>query len=363
VTSGAISGVRIAGVACAVPASSRKVRDEEWCDAEVAEKIAKSIGISERRVAPESVCTSDLCCEAAERLLAELQWDREQISGLIFITQTPDYVLPATSYSLHHRLHLPDTAYAFDVSLGCSGYVYGLWIAASLMQTGGDKVLLLVGDTISKVASPQDQTTTFVFGDAGSATALELSPDAAPMIFEVGSDGSGEQSLIVPAGGFRYRRDEHSSLRTARENGNLRSDEDLYMDGPEVFTFTLKRVPTLVKSILKSARCEISDIDSFVFHQANVFMLSHLAKRMKIPDEKLVIAFGNYGNTSSASIPLAMVTSSLRERMTTHPTRLLLAGFGVGFSWAGAILNCGPGVFPNVIEYHSPVSAQELTRP
>ena len=360
-TTKAISGVRIAGVACAVPAASRSIRDEfQWCSQEVADKIGESVGIAVRHVASESICTSDLCCAAAERLLAELQWDRSQISGLIFITQTPDYVLPATSYSIHRRLQLPATCYSFDVNLGCSGYVYGLWLAASLMQTANGKVLLLVGDTISRIASPQDQTVTFLFGDAGTATALEPSPEAAPMFFDMGSDGSGEKSLVVPAGGFRYPRDGRSSLRTPRENGNLRSDEDLYMDGPEVFTFTLKRVPSMVKSVLDAASCELSDIDAFVFHQANAFMLKHLAKRLKIPTEKFILALGNYGNTSSASIPLAMVTSSLRERMTSSPVRLLLAGFGVGFSWAAAIVTCGPGAFPEVIEYSAPVLSEEL---
>jgi 3-oxoacyl-[acyl-carrier-protein] synthase-3 len=361
VTTRAISGVRIAGVACAVPAASRNVRDEaQWCSEEVAEKIGKNIGIAVRHVASESICTSDLCCAAAERLLAECPWDRDQISGLIFITQTPDYVLPATSYSIHRRLRLSDRCYSFDVNLGCSGYVYGLWLASSLMQTAGGKVLLLVGDTISRVASPQDQTVTFLFGDAGTATVLEPSPEAAPMFFDLGSDGSGEKSLIVPVGGFRSPRDGQSCIRTPRENGNLRSDEDLYMDGPEVFTFTLKRIPPMVKSVLEAASCEIADIDAFVFHQANAFMLTHLAKRMKIPPEKFILALANYGNTSSASIPLAMVTSSLRERMTTSPVRLLLAGFGVGFSWAATVLNCGPGVFPEVIEYSAPALSEAL---
>ena len=343
-----------------MPAASRSVHDEvQWCSEEVADKIGKNIGIAVRHVASESICTSDLCCAAAERLLAELNWDRDSISGLIFISQTPDYVLPATSYSIHQRLGLPSTCYSFDVNLGCSGYVYGLWLAASLMQTASGKVLLLVGDTISRIASPQDQTVTFLFGDAGSATALEPSPEAAPMFFNIGSDGSGEKSLIVPAGGFRHRSDERSGIRTPRENGNLRSDEDLYMDGPEVFTFTLKRVPSMVKSVLEAASCELGDIDAFVFHQANAFMLTHLAKRLKIPAEKFILALANFGNTSSASIPLALVTSSLRERMTSSPVRLLLAGFGVGFSWAAAILTCGPGVFPEVIEYVEPVASEE----
>jgi 3-oxoacyl-[acyl-carrier-protein] synthase-3 len=342
-------------VACAVPAETRSVHDEFlWCDRETANKISASIGVKRRHVAPESICTSDLCCAAASRLLAELHWDPNEISGLIFVTQTPDYVLPATSCSIHRRLRLPSTCFALDVNLGCSGYVYGLWLAASLMQTGGGKVLLLVGDTISRVASPQDQTTTFVFGDAGSATALERSSDAPPMFFELGSDGSGEKKLIVPVGGFRNRPGRDFATRTRRENGSLRSDQDLYMDGPDVFAFTLRRVPPLVRDVLRASSFEMEDIDAFVFHQANTFMLSHLAKKISIPPEKFVIAFSDYGNTSSASIPLALVVSPLRQRIGETPSRLLLAGFGVGYSWAGAVLNCGPGVFPEIIEYVAP---------
>ena len=179
------------------------------------------------------------------------------------------------------------------------------------------------------------------------------------MVFDIGSDGSGEESLIVPAGGFRYPKDGRSSIRTQREDGNLRSDENLYMDGPEIFTFTLKRVPSMVKGVLAAASCELGGIDAFVFHQANAFMLTHLAKRMKVPSEKLILALGDYGNTSSASIPLAMVTSSLGERMRVSPLRLLLAGFGVGFSWAASVLTCGPGVFPEVIEYSAPARSED----
>ncbi len=349
--SAGVSGIRIAGVACAVPAESRTPRDETGFAPEVGEKISRNTGILTRHVAPKTVCTSDLCYAAAQRLLDSLQWDRKEITGLIFISQTPDYVLPATSFSLHRRLGLSDSCYAFDVNLGCSGYVYGLWLASSLMQTVTGKVLLLVGDTISKLTSSEDQSVAFLFGDAGSATALERDPDALPMFFEMGSDGSGDKSLIVPSGGFRDRKNASSSIRSPRENGNVRSDEELYMDGAEVFSFTLQRVPAMVSKILLASGAEMNDIDAFVFHQANAFMLAHLVKRLKIPQDKFILAMQNYGNTSSASVPVAMGASDLREMLRERPVRLLLAGFGVGFSWAAALLTCGPGIFPEIIEY------------
>ncbi len=354
-----IEGVRVAGIACAVPSPTRSAQDEvAHFGAEAASKISQSVGVDVRHVAPPEVCTSDLSLAATERLLADLNWKREEIGALIFITQTPDYVLPATSHSLHRRLNLPAACCAFDVNLGCSGYVYGLWLASSVAASLRGKVLLLVGDTITHLISPQDQSVAFLFGDAGTATGLEPAPDAAPMYFELGSDGSGVNSLIVPAGGFRQRCNSASCVRTPREGGGTRSDEDLYMDGPEIFAFTLRRVPPLVKDVLSASGCGMDDIDAFVFHQANRFMLDHLAKKLKVSSEKFVVGMKDYGNTSSASIPMAIATTPLRARLESQPTRLLLAGFGVGFSWAGAVLTLGPGVFPNIVEYDANGSPQ-----
>jgi 3-oxoacyl-[acyl-carrier-protein] synthase-3 len=351
-----IAGVRIAGIASAVPTQACGL-ESLGVDAEQALRITENVGVKARRIAPPSLCTSDLCYAAAVRLMRELDWAPEEISGLILVTQTPDYVLPATSHALHARLGLPVSCYAFDINLGCSGFVYGLWIAASLMQNVKGKTLLLVGDTISHIISRRDLSVAPVFGDAGSATALEPSTDAAPMFFELGADGSGVTRLIVPAGGFRRPRDASSGVRAAREGQNIRSDDDLFMDGGEVFTFTLQRVPGLIKAILGSAGCGLESIDGVVFHQANRFMLEYLSKRIKIPPEKFVIALENFGNTSSASIPMAITTTGLRERLQSSTARLLLAGFGVGFSWAATVLQCGPGVFPELVECDETIAA------
>ena len=349
-----IQGVQVAGVASAVPAATRSVQDEAaYFGAEAAAKISQSVGVNVRHVVPPGVCTSDLCAAAAERLLEDLNWKREEVRALIFITQTPDYVLPATSHALHQNLNLPVSCCVFDVNLGCSGYVYGLWLASSIATTLRGKVLLLVGDTVSRICSPQDRSVAFLFGDAGTATALGPVPDAPPMYFELGSDGSGVKSLIVPAGGFRQPRDGSTPVRALREDGCVRSDEDLYMEGPEIFTFTLRRVPPLVNEMLRASGCEMEDVDAFIFHQANQFMLDHLAKKLKVPPEKFVAGMKEYGNTSSASIPLAITTNPLREKLERGPERLLLAGFGVGFSWGGAVLTLGPGVFPRVVEYRA----------
>jgi 3-oxoacyl-[acyl-carrier-protein] synthase-3 len=348
-----VSGVRIAGVASAVPRAFRTIADDAavFGEAEMV-KISQATGVRRRHVAADEICTSDLCVIATERLMRDLKWPQESINVLIFVTQTPDYILPATSCVIHERLGLSRECAAFDLNLGCSGYVYGLWVASRLIA-GGGRALLLVGDTISRIASPEDRSVATLFGDAGSATALEADQNTpTKMHFQLGTDGGGHRHLMVPAGGFRVRHSEQTSKRTLREGGNIRCDEDLFMNGAEVFSFSMKTVPGLIASVLDQAKWPLETVDAFVLHQANRFMLEHLARRAKLPRSRLVLALEDYGNTSSASIPLAM-TTSLAGRLTNCELRLLLAGFGVGFSWASVALNCGPLLMPNLIEVAS----------
>lgn len=351
-TASRIQGIRIAGIAGAVPSTTESVDNiKELFGNEEAEKIAASVGVKVRHIATANQCTSDFCCAAAEKLLSQLNWSSDSIDILIFVSQTPDYILPATSCSLHGRLGLSKKCAAFDLNLGCSGYVYGLWLAASLMQTSNAKrALLLAGETTSRIISPDDRSVVPLFGDGGTATAIEKSTSDDAMYFTMGTDGTGQDNLIVPAGGFRHKRTETTALSTVRDDGNSRSDEHLHMNGPEIFAFTLREVPTLVNQILAMASWEKETADAYIFHQANYFMLDYLAKRIKIPAEKFVIAMDQVGNTSSASIPFAFIQHFSNNKITKD-IKLILAGFGVGYSWGASALTCHPTVIiPPIIK-------------
>ena len=346
-----LPGVRIAGVSSAVPDRVRTVADEAgvFGEADVA-RIAASIGVARRHVAYGGICASDLCFAAADRLLEDLGWARDSVDALIFVSQTPDYTLPATACVLQDRLRLSKRCAAFDVGLGCSGHVYGLWIASSLIGAGGaGRALVLSGDTGTRFCSPLDRSVALLFGDAGTATALEADPAALPITFVLGTDGSGRGNLIVPAGRFRTPHTDATAARVPDADGNRRSAEDLFMDGAEVFAFTLREVPALIQSVLQGAGWTAADVDAFVFHQANRFILQHLAKRLKLPKDRLVLAMDDFGNTNSASVPLAM-SARLAARLRTGPLRTVLAGFGVGNSWAAAAMTCGPMAAPDVLE-------------
>jgi 3-oxoacyl-[acyl-carrier-protein] synthase-3 len=347
-----VRGVGVAGLAVAVPAQARTVADDEQVfGVERARRVSESVGVSTRRVAPPGVCTSDLCQRAADSLLDNLGWGRDTIDALVLVTQTPDYLLPATSCVLHAKLGLADHCAVLDVNLGCSGYVYGLWLLARLLDgVGLRRGLLLAGDTISRIVSPFDSTTALLFGDAGSATALEWD-DSSQMLFDLHTDGTGYRHLMVPAGGCRQPHSEQTARREMQQDGNIRSEEDLFMNGAEIFSFSLRAVPPSINAVLSLVGWSVEQVDAFVLHQANQFILQHLRKRMRLDEQKVVIALEEYGNTSSASIPLA-IAHALRTRLTHSSLNLVLVGFGVGLSWASAALRCGPIVVPGVIHVY-----------
>lgn len=329
------SGSRIAGIVSCLP--PRRIENEYFLDrfGDKVHEVVKMTGVRTRYWVEDNVTTSDLCAAAAECLLDRLDWERGSVDGIIFVTQTPDYRLPATSCVLQHRLGLRTGILAFDVSLGCSGYPYGLWMAMMMVQTGAAKrILLAVGDTSSIMNDPDDRGTALLFGDAGTVTAIEATvPEADPSWFILGTDGQGADNLIVAQGAFRKRE------ATGRwESHQL---DKLFMDGGEVFNFTLKAVPLLVRDTMAAAGQGVEDYDMFLLHQANAFMIRHLAKKAKLPPEKVPINIDRYGNTSSATLPLLMTTDR-RDELTTGDRHVALFGFGVGYSWAAASMRIGP---------------------
>ncbi len=319
-----ISHVKISAIATAVPWNVIDNRENTDFSKEEVDKIVASTGVVTRRVTSVTVCTSDLCFEAAENLLKTLSIQRDEIDIIVFVSQTPDYILPATACILQEKLKLKTTVMAFDVNLGCSGYVYGLILLAQLLSSGQyRKALLLGGDTISKLVAPKDRSVAFLFGDAGSASLLEYDQEALDLAVDFGTDGTGVDKLKVAAGGFRCP----SPPRA-----------ELFMSGADIFSFTLKEVPKTIETVLKIAQLSKSKIDFYIFHQANIFMLNHLIKKMELSATQVPISLQEYGNTSVASIPLTLCV----ERAKIEPNvKLLLCGFGVGFSWASLIMTAG----------------------
>lgn len=329
------SGSRIAGVVACVP--PRRIENEHFLDrfGDKVHDVVKMTGVKTRHWVEDGVTTSDLCAAAAERMFDRLGWERASVDGLIFVSQTPDYRLPATSCILQDRLGLRTGILAFDVSLGCSGYPYSLWLAMMMIQTGAAKrILLAVGDTSSIMNDSEDRGTALLFGDAGTVTAVEATaPGADPAFFILGTDGQGADNLIVAEGAFRKRE------ATGKLAG--RQLDKLFMDGGEVFNFTLKAVPALVKDTLAAAGNQVEDYDMFLLHQANAFMIRHLAKKAKLPPEKVPINIDRYGNTSSATLPLLM-TTDVADDLATGDRQVAMFGFGVGYSWASASMRIGP---------------------
>jgi 3-oxoacyl-[acyl-carrier-protein] synthase-3 len=339
---GILKNVDIKGIACAVP--DRIINSEDYFDTFGVENVRKFInvtGVKARHVAIDEQCASDLCYAAAKSLMAKLNWEPSSIEALVLITQTPDYAVPATACVLQHRLGLSEDCIAFDVNLGCSAYVYGVWLAGSMIATQNLKrVMLLVGDTSNFGINQADSATAMIFGDGGTATALERT-EGKDMKYFLKTKGSGYKSIIVPAGHARTR----SKVITDA------TQCELAMNGSEVFSFTITDVPRAIKSFMSQFNIDKNEIDMFVFHQANLFILKHLVKKLGIPMEKVPISIDRYGNTSGESIPLTLV-DALGTTGSDDPLKLFLCGFGVGLSWGGIYLEtnksiCLPMIYTN----------------
>ena len=328
-----VNDIAIKGISCCVPKNTEHNIDLELITQEEIKKFMEVTGVEERRIASREMSASDLCCEAAEQLISNLNWQKEEIEILVFVSQTGDYLLPISAGILQDRLGLSTQCMAFDVPLGCSGYVYGISIIAGMMKTAGlKKGLLLAGDTISKIVSKTDKSTLPLFGDAGSATAFEIDEKAGTLFFDLGTDGSGYKTIIIPDGGARNRINEDSLKVNKIEEGISRNSCDLVLDGMDVFSFGISQGPKTVNKLIEKFAIDKEKIDYFIFHQANMMMNKMIAKKLKLPVEKVPYSLKHFGNTSSATIPLTIV-SELKEQVLNQSSNLLMCGFGVGLSW------------------------------
>jgi 3-oxoacyl-[acyl-carrier-protein] synthase-3 len=321
-------GMRVRGVVgCVPPQEVLNETDYPWFEPAEIRKVTAMAGIRSRHVVDERTCTSDLCHAAASRLLSALEWDPASVDGLVLVTQTQDYVMPSTSCVLQSRLGLSDACAAFDVNLGCSAYVYGLWLCNSLLQTGAcRRMLLLTGETPSKFVDAHDRTTALLFGDAGSATALDADADGGDAHFVMMTDGKGAEDLIVRGGMFRERFPEDHARYC------------LHMDGGHIFDFTRNRVPPLIREVFELAGTGPDDYTYFVFHQANEYLIKFLAGRAGIAMQKVPLSIGRFGNTGAASVPLTLAAAGAPPGSDTR-YKVMLLGFGVGLSWGGVSLD------------------------
>lgn len=339
-----LRNVRFAGMASCVPHRVLdNVRDCPPSQRSERERLVRNIGIHQRRICPPWQTFSDLAFAATEKLLSELHWQRDEVDALIVVTQSPDYLIPATAIIVQDRLGLAHTTIAFDVNLGCSGYPFGLHLLGSMVAAGGvKKGLLLVGDRSANVRDP-------LFSDAGTATALEFDASAPPMHFDLNSDGSGYKAIMLPAGGHREPFGAQHLIPTRDEHGVLHSPADLILDGPAVLSFSTQRVPPAVERLLAYTGIGKEAIDYFIFHQANRMINETIRKKLGLPSEKVPSTLSDYGNTSGASLPVTM-TARLHETLQAGPHRLLLSGFGIGLSWGSAIVDIEGACFPAMVE-------------
>jgi 3-oxoacyl-[acyl-carrier-protein] synthase III len=331
------NNVGINGVSACVPKNIRKNKDlEDLLGKDELNKVIKSIGIQEMRHVDKCVTPSDLCYEAALTLIEDLKIDKSDIDLILFLSQNGDFKIPATSPSLQHRLGLPKTTACIDLTLACSGYVYALSAAYSYAsQPTINKVLLLVGEVFSQIVSDKDKVNAPLYGDAGTATLISKG-DFGESQFNLYSDGSGFEAVQIPAGGARCPSTSETVKSREMEKGNSRTLHQLYMDGLDVFNFTLKVVPSSIKEALSKSNNNNETIDYFLFHQANKFMIDFFRKKLKIAEDKVPISLDKFGNVSSATIPLTIVTK-LKDKIVNK--KLLLSGFGAGLSWATAVLD------------------------
>lgn len=322
------NNVRISGLSAGVPKRIAKIDENSIGGAKyTAEDYSESVGVFERRVS-DTLTTGDLCYWATERLIADLNWEKNEIEAIIFASLSPDYMQPATAGILQDRLGLTQECFAEDILLGCSGWVYGLCNAVSLVSSGNmKKVLLMAGDAKFRAKHPLDP----LFGFAGTVTALEYDENSAPIRFHMGTDGSGYDALIIPDGGARNQLSEES-FKVENVDGKMMHRVQSRMKGMDVFSFGITTVPQSFKKFCEHFQTSLDDYDYYVLHQANKKMDDAIVKKLKLNPERVPYSMHDFANTSSASIPLTIV-AKLKDAFAMSKKNILCCGFGIGLSW------------------------------
>jgi 3-oxoacyl-[acyl-carrier-protein] synthase-3 len=343
-----ISNVQISGsVSCVPKTKISNFENTLFNSPEEALKFVEMTGVEEKRHLEDGVLVSDLCYEAAELLIKKLEWAKDEIGVLIMVTQTPDYLIPNTAIILQNRLGLSKNTACFDIPLGCSGFVYGASVISSMLASQCfEKGILLVGDSSSLLAHKEDKTSSPLFGDAGCATAFEFRKGK-NLNFKLWTDGSGFKSIIIPDGGYRNKFSEQSLNILEDSDGSKRTKVNPKMNGTDVFSFGITQVPREIKLFLQNINKEVSDIDYFLFHQANKFMLEMIRKKINLESSQVPYSMIKYGNTSSASIPLTLSLMGAEARNK----KIAMCGFGIGLSIGSAYFEIGGEFINELIEY------------
>ena len=333
----AINSVKISGVAACVPKRVEENVDLPFfANREEAEKVIASTGIARKRVCEKGVTSSDLAVPAVERMLADLGWGADSVDCLFFVSMTRDYIAPQTACILQGRLGLRDDCFVMDLPLGCSGWVYGLGIIGSMMQTGQmRRGLLICAETNTKNRNPNDRGVRPLFGDAATVTALEYDVAAKPMNFAFNVDGSGWKAVHMPYGGMRNPTTVESLKEIEVEPGVVRTGTDMVVNGMDVFSFAIKRPPQQLKDLVEHFNIDLGTIDYLLLHQANKFIDEKIRRSLKLTPDKVPYCMQDFGNVTNASIPLVMVTQ-IAETLRTKSNHCLACGFGVGLAWGSA---------------------------
>lgn len=346
-----ITNVGISGITTCVPRNIEENTSLQFFKDGEAEKVILSTGIERRRIVSPGVTSGDLCCKAAEDLINGLGWNKEEIDCIIFVSQTQDYILPATSCVIQGKLGLPNSCCCFDISYGCSGWVYGLSVISAMLSAGVmKKGLLLVGDTTSTFKSAKDKTARPLFGDAGTATAVVFDPHAEDMKFALYANGNKYDAIIVPDGGCRKPFSASSLVETEYEEGVVRTPLHSAMNGVDVFSFGITKGPEVTKDVMDFAGKTVDEVDYFIFHQANKFMNEKIRRKLKISEDKVPYSMKDFGNVSCATIPLT-IDNRFKHASELKNKTIVATAFGVGLSWGSAIIKLSDIEYLSMTEY------------